>query len=330
MSKTAVKTEPLLQESNRLTIRPLDSHYAPLWNCYKKQQSSFWITEEIDLTEDVRQWVKLDKDIKYFLKHILAFFATSDEIVGENLSTRFIQEVKVPEAVKCYNYQLMMEDVHSDVYSLFVEELIPDPEERKSIFNAINTMPVVSEKAKWARKWIMSDEPFAVRLVAFACVEGVFFSGSFCAIDYLAKLNIMPGLRFANEFISRDEGQHTEFACLLYTYIVNKLSIEKIKEIVMEAVSIEKSFVTDALPVSLIGINKKLMCTHIEYCANLLVKDLGYDVIYPESQNCPFTFMKIRTLQTKTNFFEAKVSEYKKFGSMSNKEDMKFSIDDDF
>jgi len=191
-------------------------------------------------------------------------------------------------------------------------------------------MPVVSAKSQWAKKWIASDESFATRLVAFACVEGIFFSGSFCAIDFLGSKKIMPGLRFANEFISRDEGQHTEFACILYSFIVNKLSVEKFKDIMIEAVNIEKVFVTEALSVDLIGINKKLMCTHIEYCANLLSRDLGYEPLYPNSMNCPFTFMKIRTLQTKTNFFEAKVSEYRKHGSMSTKDDMSFSIDDEF
>jgi len=323
-------TEPILKETGRLTIRPLDPRYTPLWDCYKKQQGSFWIQEEIDLSEDKKQWVTLDPDIKFFLKHVLAFFSTSDEIVGDNLSLRFIQEVKIPEAVTCYRYQSMMEDIHSDVYSLFVEELIPNPEERADVFNAINTMPVVADKARWAKKWIVSDAPFAVRLIAFACVEGIFFSGSFCAIDYLAKLNIMPGLRFANEFISRDEGQHTEFACKLYNYIEDKLGFDKVREIIDDAVEIEKSFVTSALSVGLLGINKELMCKHIEYCANLLAKDLGYDILYPDSQNCPFTFMKIRTLQTKTNFFEAKVSEYKKYGSMSTQEEMKFSISEDF
>jgi ribonucleotide reductase beta subunit family protein with ferritin-like domain len=324
-------SEPLLTPTDRLTIRPLDPTYSDIWECYKKQQGSFWIPEEIDLSVDVIHWKTLDPDIKHFLKHILAFFATSDEIVGENLSNRFIQEVKVPEVIKCYNYQLMMEDVHSDVYSLFVEELIPNPQERKEIFNAITTMPVVSDKALWARKWIASDRSFATRVVAFACIEGIFFSGSFCAIDFLSKLNIMPGLRFANEFISRDEAEHTDLACRVYGHIVNKLSYDEIKEIVSDAVKIEQRFVTEALPVDLIGINKDLMCQHIEYCANLLVSDLKYkEVLYPKSMNCPFSFMKIRTLQTKTNFFEAKVSEYRKHGALSSKEDMKFSIDDDF
>ena len=322
--------EPLLIDTGRDTIRPLDPIYKPIWDSYKKQQGSFWVPEEIDLSQDSRDWDNLDEDSRHFLSHILAFFAASDEVVSKNLSERFIREIKVPEAVHAYSYQGTMENIHSETYSLFIETLVPEQKERDRLFNAINNMPVVSDKTKWAEKWISSDEPFAVRLIAFACVEGIFFSGSFCAIDFIKQQNIFPGLCFANDFISRDEAQHTELACIMYTFIVEKVGVEKFTSIVKEAVEVEKKFVCDALPVSLIGMNKDLMCTHIEYCANILARDLGYEDVFPSSTECPFPFMTNRSLEQKVNFFDHRVSEYKKFAALSSKEDMTFGINDDF
>ena len=324
------KMEPLLVDTGRETIRPLDPRYKPIWDSYKKQQGSFWVPEEIDLSQDSRDWENLDEDSKHFLSHVLAFFAVSDEVVSKNLSERFIPEIKIPEATHAYSYQGTMENIHSETYSLFIETLVPEKTERDRLFNAVNNMPVVSDKTKWAEKWISSEEPFAVRLIAFACVEGIFFSGSFCAIDYIKQKKLFPGLCFANDFIARDEAMHTELACIMYTFINNKVDIEKFQSIVEEAVKVEKTFVCDALPVSLIGMNKDLMCTHIEYCANILARELGYEEIYPNSTKCPFPFMKNRTLEQKVNFFEHKVSEYKKFGALTKKEDMAFEISDDF
>jgi len=322
--------EPLLVDTGRSTIHPLDPEYSSIWNCYKKQQGSFWVPEEIDLSKDSRDWENLDNDSRHFLSHVLAFFANSDEVVSKNLSERFIPEIKVPEAVHAYSYQGTMENIHSETYSLFIETLIPDKKDRDRLFNAVNEMPVVSDKTKWAEKWISSHEPFAVRLIAFACVEGIFFSGSFCAIDFIKQRNIFPGLCYANDFISRDEAQHTELACIMYSFIKDKISVEKFTAIIKEAVRVEKNFVCDALPVSLIGMNKDLMCTHIEYCANILSRELGYDDVFPNIKECPFPFMKNRTLEQKVNFFEHKVSEYKKFGALSTKDEMVFDLSDDF
>jgi len=306
--------EVLLRENkNRFVLFPIKYH--EIWEMYKKHEASFWTAEEIDLGSDLKDWATLNSGEQHFIKHVLAFFAASDGIVLENLAVRFMKEVQIPEARCFYGFQLMMENIHSETYSLLIDTYITDSREKEKLFNAIETVPAVSKKAHWALKWITKSDSFATRLVAFACVEGIFFSGSFCAIFWLKKRGKMPGLTFSNELISRDEGLHTDFACLLYTMLANKLTQEQIHSIVREAVEIEKEFVCEALPVDLIGMNSKLMSQYIQFVADRLVVALGYEKIFNVTN--PFEWMEMISLQGKTNFFEKRVGDYQKAGVMA-------------
>jgi len=318
--------EKILQENkNRFVLFPLQHH--DIWDFYKKAEASFWTAEEIDLSSDLADWEKLNEGEKHFVKHVLAFFAASDGIVNENLAENFVAEVQYTEAKFFYGFQIMMENIHSETYSLLIDTYIKDKEEQNYLFNAIDTVPAVQKKAEWALKWIGS-ESFVERLIAFAAVEGIFFSGSFCSIFWLKKRGLMPGLSFSNELISRDEGMHTDFAVHLYNHhIENKLTKERIIEIIDSALKIEKEFITDALPVSLIGMNSDLMQQYLEYVSDRLLVDLGVGKIY-NSEN-PFDFMKNIAMENKTNFFEKRVSEYSKSG-VGVKEDTSFSTDEDF
>ncbi|KAM0677789.1 Ribonucleoside-diphosphate reductase subunit M2 B [Binucleata daphniae] len=322
------KNEILLQETDsRFVLFPIK--YNEIWNMYKKAQSCFWTAEEVDLSKDKTDWLSLNNDEQYFIKHVLAFFAASDGIVNENLLERFAKEVQVPEARCFYGFQIAIENVHSEMYSLLIETYISESAEKHRLFNAMNTIPCIELKAKWALKWISDDKShFAKRVLAFACVEGIFFSGSFAAIFWLKKRNLMPGLTFSNELISRDEGQHCEFACLIYNMCVNKCD-EDIEHIVREAVLIEQQFLSESLPVKLIGMNCELMCTYIEYVADQLCVMLNHPKIYKVAN--PFDFMENISLRGKTNFFEKRVSEYQKpYVGVQNNEGGKFRTDDDF
>ena len=323
------KNEILLKENpNRFVLFPIQ--YPKIWEAYKKAEASFWTAEEIDFSIDIDHWEKLSKGEKHFIKNILAFFAGSDGIVLENLTQRFTNEVQIPEARCFYGFQMAIENIHSETYSLLIDKYIKDNEEKMHLFNAIETIPCVAKKAKWAIKWMQSEHSsFATRLVAFAAVEGIFFSGSFCAIYWLKQRGLMPGLTFSNELISRDEGMHTEFAVLLYSMLEHtKLSQEKIVEIITEAVEIEKEFITDSIPCDLIGMNAKLMKQYIEFVADRLISQLGYEKVY-NSKN-PFSFMELISITGKTNFFERRVSEYSLSGVGKEKEDCDFGLDGDF
>ena len=303
---------------------PLEHH--DIWDYYKKAQQVFWTAEEIDLQQDFTDWEKLNEGEKHFVKHILAFFAASDGIVNENLAENFVSEVQYTEAKFFYGFQIMMENIHSETYSLLIDTYIKDKEEQNHLFNAIDTVPAVQKKAEWALKWIGS-ESFVERLVAFAAVEGIFFSGSFCSIFWLKKRGLMPGLSFSNELISRDEGLHTDFAVHLYNnHIENKLSRERLIEIIDSALVIEKEFITEALPVSLIGMNSNLMKQYLEYVSDRLLMDLGVGKVY-NAEN-PFDFMQNIALQNKTNFFEKRVADYVKSGVGEVQEQISF--DEDF
>jgi len=302
--------EPILTPNpNRYVIFPIK--HDDIWQAYKTSEHLFWTAEEIDLSQDLTDWnTKLNDDERHYLKMVLAFFAASDGIVNQNLAQNFVNEVQYPEAMFYYGFQIMMENIHSETYSLLIDTYIKDSEERDRLFNAIQQIPSIMKKAKWAIKWIDSDN-FVERLVAFAAVEGIFFSGSFCSIFWLKKRGLMPGLAFSNELISRDEGMHCKFATLLYNnHIVNKLSESRIKEIICEAVEIEKEFVSESLPVSLIGMNAKLMKEYIEFVADFWLVELGCSKHYNTPN--PFDFMDMLSLQGKTNFFEKRVGEYKK------------------
>ncbi len=315
----------LTENKNRFVLFPLQHH--DIWAYYKKAEASFWTAEEIDLSADLADWEKLNEGEKHFVKHVLAFFAASDGIVNENLAENFVSEVQYTEAKFFYGFQIMMENIHSETYSLLIDTYIKDKEEQNHLFNAIDTVPAVQKKADWALKWIGS-ESFVERLIAFAAVEGIFFSGSFCSIFWLKKRGLMPGLSFSNELISRDEGMHTDFAVHLYNnHIENKLSKDRIVEIIDSALTIEKEFITEALPVSLIGMNSELMKQYLEYVSDRLLMDLGVGKIY-NSEN-PFDFMKNIAMENKTNFFEKRVSEYSKSG-VGVEEDNSFSTDVDF
>lgn len=279
---------------------------------YKKQMAAFWTTAEVDLGADIAQWDKLTDSERHFISHVLAFFAASDGIVNENLAANFMSEVQVPEARCFYGFQIAMENIHSEMYSLLIDSYVRDTQEKARLFGAIETMPVVQKKAKWALTWINADVSFGERLVAFAAVEGIFFSGSFCAIYWLKKRNLMPGLCFSNELISRDEGMHCDFACLLFSKLRHKPSTQTVTKIITDAVAIEKEFVSEALSVSLIGMNAGLMCTYIECCADRLLNALGCPKVY-NAEN-PFSWMELISLEGKTNFFEKRVSEYQKAG----------------
>ena len=298
-----------------------------IWKMYKKMMDCFWRAEEIDLSKDPAHWEKLNNDEKHFIKMILAFFAASDGIVLENLGERFLCEVQLPEARAAYGFQLMMENVHSETYSLLIDTLIKDESEKTKLFKALENYPCIKKKADWAIKWIEDKRSgFATRLIAFACVEGIFFSGAFCSIYWLKKRGLMPGLTFSNELISRDEGMHTDFAVLLFKTLQNKTKKSKIFEIIKEAVEIEKEFITEALPCKLIGMNQKLMKQYIEFVADRLVVQLGYNKIYKSAN--PFDFMEMISLEGKTNFFEKRVGDYSL--SSGQKTDEAFAIDDCF
>jgi ribonucleoside-diphosphate reductase beta chain len=319
--------EVLLKENkDRFVILPIS--YPAIWAMYKKHEASFWTAEEIDLSGDIRDWENLNPGEKHFVSHILAFFAASDGIVNENLAINFMNEVQVPEARCFYGFQIMMENIHSETYALLIDTYIKDPIEKDRLFHAIETVPCVKRKAEWALEWI-ENGTFAQRLVAFAAVEGIFFSGSFCSIFWLKKRGLMPGLTFSNELISRDEGLHCEFACLLYSMLSNKLSQEEVFKIIADAVEIEKEFITDALPVNLIGMNAKLMGQYIEFVADRWLVELGYEKMFGVSN--PFDFMEMISLQGKTNFFEKRVGDYQKSGVLSaNETSQAFSLDEDF
>lgn len=326
--KTSLPVEPILQESkDRFVIFPIK--HKEIWAMYKKAEASFWTAEEIDLQQDMNDWEnKLTKDERHFIKHVLAFFAASDGIVNENLAINFLNEVQYPEARCFYGFQIAIENIHAETYSLLIDTYIKDNKEKDFLFNAIENLPCVAKKADWAMKWIENGN-FAQRLVAFAAVEGIFFSGSFCSIFWLKKRGLMPGLAFSNELISRDEGLHCDFACLLYNQLQNKLSAEEVTTIIAEAVEYEKEFVSDAIPVALIGMNAKLMCQYIEFVADRLLGELGCPKIYNAVN--PFDFMEMISLEGKTNFFEKRVSEYQKAGVMGDGTgNHSFTIDADF
>lgn len=321
--------EPILQENkNRFVIFPIK--HDDIWQWYKKSEASFWTAEEIDLHQDLDDWKnKLNADEKHFIKHILAFFAASDGIVNENLAENFVNEVQYTEAKFFYGFQIMMENIHSETYSLLIDTYVKDEKEKDQLFNAIEFFPAIMKKAQWAMKWIKSDS-FAERLIAFAAVEGIFFSGAFCSIFWLKKRGLMPGLTFSNELISRDEGVHCDFAVHLHNHhLVNKVSKERITEIITDALAIEREFITESLPVSLIGMNAKLMTEYLEFVADRLLVELNCDKVY--NSNNPFDFMDMISLQGKTNFFEKRVAEYQKAGVMNvNNESQMISFDADF
>ncbi len=318
--------EPLLAENpNRFVLFPIQN--PQVWEFYKKAEASFWTAEEIDLSQDQKDWNNLNSNEQHFIKHVLAFFAASDGIVNENLAINFMQEVQMPEARCFYGFQIMMENIHSETYSLLIDTYIKDPKEKDYLFNALETVPAVQKKGQWALTWINSEN-FAERLIAFAAVEGIFFSGSFCSIFWLKKRGLMPGLTFSNELISRDEGLHCDFACLLYSYLNNKLPEARVQAIIRDAVTIEQEFVTDALPVSLIGMNARSMSQYIEFVADRLLVSLGCGKIYNATN--PFDFMEMISVQGKTNFFEKRVAEYQKAGVMTERNENVFSLDEDF
>lgn len=325
--------EPILQENkNRFVIFPIKHH--DIWEWYKKMEASFWTAEEIDLSQDLNDWNnKLTNDERYFIKHILAFFAASDGIVNENLAENFVNEVQYAEAKFFYGFQIMMENIHSETYSLLIDTYVKDENEKDQLFRALDVFPAIRKKADWALKWIDSDS-FAERLIAFAAVEGIFFSGAFCSIYWLKKRGLMPGLTFSNELISRDEGVHCDFAVHLHNHhLINKVPKERIREILVDALNIEREFITESLPVSLIGMNANLMTQYLEFVTDRLLVELGCEREYNTSN--PFDFMDMISLQGKTNFFEKKVAEYQKAGVMNSggandSEAQKISFDADF
>ena len=321
--------EPILQENkDRFVIFPIKHHDS--WEFYKKQEACIWTAEEIDLHTDLNDWNnKLSEEEKYFVKHILAFFAASDGIVNENLAENFVSEVQYPEAKFFYGFQIMMENIHSETYSLLIDTYVKDEAEKNELFHAIDVFPAIKEKADWALRWISSDS-FAERLIAFAAVEGIFFSGSFCSIFWLKKRGLMPGLTFSNELISRDEGMHCDFAVHLHNHhLINKVPKARITEILTDALNIERKFITESLPVSLIGMNAVLMTQYLEFVTDRLLVELGCERVYNSSN--PFDFMDMISLQGKTNFFEKRVAEYQKSGVMNtDSEAQKISFDADF
>merc|ERR1711879_957216 len=328
------KSDPLLMENpKRWVMFPIQ--YPQIWEMYKKHEASFWTAEEIDLSQDAKDWDSLTENERHFVKHVLAFFAASDGIVLENLSGQFSVEVQIPEARAFYGFQIAMENIHSETYSLLIEQYIRDPVEKDRVFDAIHTMPPVSEKARWAVQWMNQENSFAERIVAFAAVEGILFSGSFCAIYWLKKRGLMPGLTFSNELISRDEGLHAEFACLIYTSLVNKLPDDVVHDMIRGAVNVERTFICDALPCDLISMNRELMTRSIEFVADRLLVALGHPKLFNSTN--PFDWMELISLQGKTNFFEKRVGEYQKAGVMSSvtgaeeqEEGRGFSLDADF
>lgn len=324
-----MQSEELLLKENKDRFVILPINYPEIWKRYKMHEASFWTAEEIDLGSDMRDWNALNDGERHFISHILAFFAASDGIVNENLAVNFMREVQLPEARCFFGFQIMMENIHSETYALLIDTYIKDPKEKDRLFHAIDTIPAVKKKADWALRWIEKGT-FAERLVAFAAVEGIFFSGSFCSIFWMKNRGLMPGLTFSNELISRDEGLHCEFSCLLYSMLQEKLSQEKVNEIIAEAVAIEKEFITDALPVGLIGMNAKLMQEYIEFVADRWLTELGNPKMFNTPN--PFTFMELISLQGKTNFFEKRVGDYQKAGVMAGAgaESQEFKLDEDF
>lgn len=319
-------TDPLLREDDsRYVMFPI--RYDDVWRMYKKQVDCFWRVEEVDLSKDLTDWNRLTVDERYFISMILAFFAASDGVVMENLAQRFMREVQVAEVRAFYGFQIMMENVHSEMYSVLIDTYIHDREEKAKLFDGVRSYPCIAKKSEWARKWIEDDQSsFASRLVAFACVEGIFFSSSFAAIYWIKKRGLMPGLTLSNEFISRDEALHTEFAVLLYSKLEKKLSISKVVEMVKEAVELEREFITDSLPVRLIGMNANLMSQYIEFVADRLCVQLGYDKIYRSAN--PFDFMELISVESKVNFFERTNSVYA-LASKDKRGDV-FALNDDF
>jgi len=329
--KKLEEADPLLMENpHRWVMFPIQ--YPEVWEMYKKHEASFWTAEEIDLSQDLKDWDSLAAPEQHFIKHVLAFFAASDGIVLENLGSQFATEVQIPEARAFYGFQMAMENIHSETYSLLIEQYIREPAEKNKIFDAIHSMPAVADKANWAIQWMQRDNCFAERVVAFAAVEGILFSGSFCAIYWLKKRGLMPGLTFSNELISRDEGLHTEFACLLYTMLQNKLPDEIVHNIIKGAVAAERKFICDALSCDLIGMNSELMSRYIEFVADRLLTALGHPKLFGATN--PFDWMELISLQGKTNFFEKRVGEYQKAGVMASTteaaEVVGFSLDVDF
>ncbi len=328
-SQSEGQVEPILAENkDRFVLFPIEHN--DIWKFYKQSEACFWTAEEIDLHADLVDWnEKLNDDERHFIKHVLAFFAASDGIVNENLAENFLSEVQYTEAKFFYGFQVMMENIHSETYSLLIDTYIKDAAEKDTLFHAIETLDCVKKKAEWALNWI-DNGSFAERLVAFAAVEGIFFSGSFCSIFWLKKRGLMPGLSFSNELISRDEGMHCDFACLLYTkHLKHQLPKETVKKIIMDAVDIEKEFVTDALPVRLIGMNADMMSQYIEFVADRLLLELDNEKVYNSSN--PFDFMDMISLQGKTNFFEKRVGEYQKAGvNSASTGDKSFTVDADF
>lgn len=325
MNTELAHNEPILSEdNNRFTLFPIE--HQDIWKAYEKHKNAFWTAQEIDYTADQEDWNNLNDDERYFIENILAFFAGSDGIVLENLVANFCKEITLPEARCFYGFQGAMENIHSEVYSLLIETFIKDPDKKTKLFNAIETIPCIKNKADWALKWINSDRTFAERLVAFAVVEGIFFSGSFCAIFWLKNRGKMvKALGKSNELIARDEGLHTDFAVLLYSKLVNRLPQDIIRDIIMEAVDIEKQFIVDSLPCRLIGMNQDLMTQYIKFVGDRLSIQLGYEAIYNEKN--PFSFMTLNSLDGKTNFFEQRVTEYQ----ISSSDITNFSeLDEDF
>uniref|UniRef100_A0A8C5GYS9 Ribonucleoside-diphosphate reductase subunit M2 n=1 Tax=Gouania willdenowi TaxID=441366 RepID=A0A8C5GYS9_GOUWI len=327
-SSSSKEEEPLLKDNpRRFVIFPIQYH--DIWKMYKKAEASFWTAEEVDLSKDLQHWESLKDEERFFISHVLAFFAASDGIVNENLVERFSQEVQVTEARCFYGFQIAMENIHSEMYSLLIDTYIREPSEREYLFNAIQTLPCVKKKADWALNWIGNQSAtYGERVVAFAAVEGIFFSGSFAAIFWLKKRGLMPGLTFSNELISRDEGLHCDFACLMFKHLLNKPNKHTVNDIIRNAVTIEQEFLTESLPVKLIGMNGDLMKRYIEFVADRLLMELGFNKMY-EVEN-PFDFMENISLEGKTNFFEKRVGEYQRMGVMSSNGDNAFRLDADF
>ena len=330
MSNTINANEPILSENpNRFVLFPIEHN--DIWEIYKRAEASFCTAEEIDLHQDASDWEnKLTEDERYFIKHILAFFAASDGIVNENLAENFVNEVQYTEAKFFYGFQIMMENIHSETYSLLIDTYVKDPAERNQLFNAIDTFEAIKKKADWALRWISSPS-FAERLIAFAAVEGIFFSGAFCSIFWMKKRGLMPGLTFSNELISRDEGMHCDFAVHLHNqHLVNKVPKERITQIITEALDIEREFITESLPVDLIGMNSRLMVQYLEFVTDRLLSELGCDRIFNKEN--PFDFMDMISLEGKTNFFEKRVSDYRKAGVGAEVESNAdtFSFDSEF
>lgn len=317
-----------LTKPNDLRFVLFPIKYPTIWKAYKDAEASFWTAEEVDLAADMTDWKKLSDNERYFISHVLAFFAASDGIVGENLAMRFYNDVTIPEARLFYGFQLMIEGIHSEVYSLLIDTYIANPQEKTRLLEAINTIPIIQKKAQWALKWINSPDSFEERLVAFAAVEGIFFSSSFASIYWLKKRGLMPGLAFSNELIARDEGAHAEFACLLYGLSDKKLDPAKVKEIIKEAVAIECEFVSESLPVSLIGMNVELMQQYIKFVADRLLQSLGCVKEYNVEN--PFAFIENLSLKGKSNFFEKRVGDYSRAGVGKTSEQNNISFDVDF